>query len=76
MTSYIGIVVYLFNIITYKIFKKSKAVKLLDMDLQTGRLDKDSVARPGLFQKLRFWDPKIEARIPNVKSENRIQLTI
>jgi amino acid transporter len=37
MTSYIGIVVYLFNIAFWKIFKKTKRVQSIDVDLLTGR---------------------------------------
>lgn len=37
VTSYIGVLLYLFNIVSYKIFVKTEPVKLQDMDLQTGR---------------------------------------
>lgn len=39
MTSYIGIPVYLINILWWKVFKKTKMVKPEEMDLQTGRRD-------------------------------------
>lgn len=41
MTSYIGIPVYLINILWWKLFKKTKRVQLEEMDLQTGRRDRD-----------------------------------
>lgn len=37
MTSYIGIVVYLFNILVWKFVKKTKRVRPEEMDLQTDR---------------------------------------
>lgn len=39
LTSYIGIPVYLFNVLWWKVFKKTKRVKPEEMDLQTGRRD-------------------------------------
>lgn len=39
LTSYIGIAVYLINILWWKVFKKTKQVRPEEMDLQTGRRD-------------------------------------
>lgn len=39
LTSYIGIPVYLFNVLFWKVFKKTKRVMPEEMDLQTGRRD-------------------------------------
>lgn len=39
LTSYIGIAVYLVNILWWKVFKKTKKVRPEEMDLQTGRRD-------------------------------------
>lgn len=39
MTSYIGIPVYVINIVWWKVFKKTKRVRPEEMDLQTGRRD-------------------------------------
>ncbi|KAK3357964.1 amino acid permease/ SLC12A domain-containing protein [Lasiosphaeria hispida] len=39
MTSYIGIVVYLFNILYWKLAKKTRRVRPEEMDLATGRRD-------------------------------------
>ncbi|KAF3769507.1 hypothetical protein M406DRAFT_335385 [Cryphonectria parasitica EP155] len=39
MTSYIGIPVYVINVLWWKVFKKTKRVQPEEMDLQTGRRD-------------------------------------
>lgn len=39
MTSYIGIIVYLFNITSWKVWKGTKKVELTSMDLSSGRLE-------------------------------------
>jgi len=43
--------VYLFNIASYKIITKSKAVGLQEMDLQTGRLERDGTEESGTSRK-------------------------
>lgn len=39
MTSYVGIIVYLFNIASWKVWKGTKKVELATMDLSSGRLE-------------------------------------
>lgn len=39
ITSYIGIVVYLFNFTWWKLFKKTKTVRSDEADLVTGRTE-------------------------------------
>jgi amino acid permease len=37
MTCYIGIIVYLINILSCKVMKRTKRVKAMEMDLHSGR---------------------------------------
>ncbi len=43
---------YLFNIASYKILMKSKAVDLQAMDLQTGRLENDGTEEFGMSREI------------------------
>lgn len=49
MTSYIGVAVYLFNIVFWKFYKSTKAVKLSEMDLTTGRLEANGEREHGFL---------------------------
>ncbi|KAK7417450.1 hypothetical protein QQX98_004570 [Neonectria punicea] len=55
VTSYIGIAIYLLNILAYKIWAKTGRVHLHDMDLTTGRLEHDGSDYPGTLVKAMEW---------------------
>ncbi|KAL2278500.1 hypothetical protein FJTKL_14418 [Diaporthe vaccinii] len=51
MTSYIGIAIYLVNILSYKVYAKTKKVELTTMDLVTNRLEDDGIKYPSTLEK-------------------------
>lgn len=55
MTSYIGIGIYLVNIVSYKIYAKTKKVELTTMDLVTNRLEDDGSKYPSTLEKAATW---------------------
>lgn len=55
MTSYIGIAIYLVNILSYKVYAKTKKVELSTMDLVTNRLEDDGSRYPGTLEKATTW---------------------
>jgi amino acid transporter len=55
MTSYIGIAIYLVNIISYKVYAKTKKVELATMDLVTNRLEDDGSKYPSTLEKMASW---------------------
>lgn len=46
MTSYIGIAIYVVNIISYKLYAKTQSVGLGTMDLHSNRLEDDGAKYP------------------------------
>ncbi|KAF6809154.1 dicarboxylic amino acid permease [Colletotrichum plurivorum] len=54
MTSYIGVVIYVVNIFSYKVFAKTKKVELHEMDLYSNRLEDDGNKYPGSLEKAAF----------------------
>lgn len=63
ITTYLGIVIYLFNIFSYKIFTGSKAVKLEEMDLYSGRLEKEEGDdRSETWDKLKALAAKVSGK--------------
>lgn len=55
MTSYIGIAIYLVNILSYKVYAKTKKVELTTMDLVTNRLEDDGTKYPSTLEKAAAW---------------------
>lgn len=55
MTSYIGIAIYLVNILSYKVYAKTKKVELTTMDLVTNRLEDDGSKYPSTLEKAASW---------------------
>lgn len=55
MTSYIGIAIYLVNILSYKVYAKTKKVELATMDLVTNRLEDDGSKYPSTLEKAVAW---------------------
>lgn len=55
MTSYIGIAIYLVNILSYKMYAKTKKVQLSTMDLVTNRLEDDGSKYPSTLEKAVLW---------------------
>ncbi|KAK2605718.1 hypothetical protein N8I77_008537 [Diaporthe amygdali] len=55
MTSYIGIAIYLVNILSYKVYAKTKKVQLSTMDLVTNRLEDDGNKYPSTLEKAISW---------------------
>lgn len=55
MTSYIGIAIYMVNIISYKLYAKTKKVELNTMDLATNRLEDDGSKYPSTLEKAASW---------------------
>ncbi|KAK7713541.1 hypothetical protein SLS63_012063 [Diaporthe eres] len=55
MTSYIGIAIYLVNILSYKVYAKTKRVELTTMDLVTNRLEDDGSKYPSTLEKAATW---------------------
>lgn len=51
MTSYIGIAIYLVNILSYKIYAKTERVKLSTMDLTSNRLEHDGNTYPSMLSR-------------------------
>ncbi|KAK4086514.1 hypothetical protein Purlil1_9130 [Purpureocillium lilacinum] len=58
ITSYLGIVLYLFNILVFKIWKRSSRVRPAEMDLVSGRLvydtdgEEEILAKKGVLRRL------------------------
>lgn len=55
MTSYIGVVIYVVNIFSYKVYAKTKQVTLHEMDLYSNRLEDDGNKYPGSLEKAAMW---------------------
>lgn len=55
MTSYIGVAIYLVNILSYKVYAKTKKVELTTMDLVTNRLEDDGSKYPSIREKAASW---------------------
>lgn len=55
MTSYIGVAIYLVNILSYKVYAKTKKVELTTMDLVTNRLEDDGSKYPSTLEKAVSW---------------------
>lgn len=55
MASYIGIAIYLVNIMSYKIYAKTKRVELDTMDLITNRLESNGSRYPSTLEKAALW---------------------
>lgn len=55
MTSYIGVAIYLVNILSYKVYAKTKKVELITMDLVTNRLEDDGSKYPSTLEKAASW---------------------
>lgn len=55
MTSYIGIAIYLVNILSYKVYAKTKRVELANMDLATNRLEDDGSKYPSTLERAASW---------------------
>lgn len=55
MTSYIGVAIYLVNILSYKFYAKTKKVELSTMDLVTNRLEDDGSKYPSTIEKVLSW---------------------
>lgn len=55
MTSYIGISIYLVNILSYKVYAKTQRVDLDTMDLTTNRLEGDGSRYPSTLERVASW---------------------
>ncbi|CAM1501857.1 Fc.00g038410.m01.CDS01 [Cosmosporella sp. VM-42] len=55
VTSYIGILVYLSNIFSYKIWKKTSKVELHSIDLDTGRMEDNGEKYVSSIARLATW---------------------
>lgn len=55
MTSYIGVAIYLVNILSYKLYAKTKKVELITMDLVTNRIEDDGSKYPSTLEKVASW---------------------
>lgn len=55
MTSYISIAINLINILSYKVYAKTKKVELVTMDLITNRLEDDGSKYPSTLEKAAEW---------------------
>lgn len=55
MTSYIGVAIYLVNILSYKVYAKTKKVELATMNLVTNRLEDDGIEYPSTLEKAASW---------------------
>ena len=62
MTCYIGIAVYLVNITAWKLLKRTRRVKALEMDLVTGRREFEEVeAMARLSETKTAWRTRLAA---------------
>ena len=52
VTSYLGIIIYLFNVMSCKFVKKTQRVSLDEMDLQTDRLIDDGSKPSSTFSRV------------------------
>ncbi|KAL3295963.1 dicarboxylic amino acid permease [Colletotrichum asianum] len=62
MTSYIGIAIYVVNIISYKLYAKTNKVDLDSMDLHTNRLEDDGAKYPSTLEKAASWVMQVTKR--------------
>ncbi|KAF4876505.1 putative amino-acid permease [Colletotrichum siamense] len=62
MTSYIGIAIYVVNIISYKLYAKSQRVGLGTMDLHSNRLEDDGAKYPSTLEKAASWVMQVTKR--------------
>ncbi|KAI8287501.1 putative amino-acid permease [Colletotrichum sp. SAR 10_98] len=62
MTSYIGIAIYVVNIISYKLYAKTQRVGLGTMDLHSNRLEDDGAKYPSTLEKAASWVMQVTKR--------------
>ncbi|KAE9574683.1 putative amino-acid permease [Colletotrichum fructicola] len=62
MTSYIGIAIYVVNIISYKLYAKTQKVGLGTMDLHSNRLEDDGAKYPSTLEKAASWVIQVTKR--------------
>lgn len=55
LTSYIGVAIYLVNIVSYKMYAKTEKVELTTMDLVTNRLEDDGSKYSSTLEKAASW---------------------